>query len=40
MIKPNYTLPVAMLCCLIVFRHQENMKRLLNGTEPKVGEKN
>ncbi|MDW6093837.1 glycerol-3-phosphate 1-O-acyltransferase PlsY [Vibrio rhizosphaerae] len=40
MIKPNYTLPVAMLCCLIVFRHQENIKRLLNGTEPKVGEKN
>ncbi len=40
MIKPNYTLPVAMLCCLIVFRHQENIKRLLKGTEPKVGEKN
>ncbi|KUI97844.1 glycerol-3-phosphate 1-O-acyltransferase PlsY [Vibrio sp. MEBiC08052] len=39
MIKPNYTLPVAMLCCLIVFRHQENIKRLLTGTEPKVGEK-
>ncbi|SIO93296.1 glycerol-3-phosphate 1-O-acyltransferase PlsY [Vibrio spartinae] len=40
MIKPNYTLSVAMLCCLIIFRHQENIKRLLNGTEPKVGEKN
>ncbi|MDW6001818.1 glycerol-3-phosphate 1-O-acyltransferase PlsY [Vibrio mangrovi] len=39
MVKPHYTLPVAMLCCLIVFRHQENIKRLFNGTEPKVGEK-
>ncbi|SJN55679.1 glycerol-3-phosphate 1-O-acyltransferase PlsY [Vibrio ruber] len=40
MIKPSYTLPVAMLCCLIVFRHQENIRRLFNGTEPKIGEKN
>ncbi len=39
MIKPQYTLPVAMLCCLIVFRHHQNIKRLLEGSEPKVGEK-
>lgn len=39
MIKPHYTLPVAMLCCLILFRHQENIKRLYRGIEPKVGEK-
>ncbi|PRQ62020.1 glycerol-3-phosphate 1-O-acyltransferase PlsY [Vibrio sp. V01_P9A10T6] len=39
LIKPQYTLPVAMLCCLIVFRHHQNIKRLLAGTEPKVGEK-
>ncbi|MGD8118348.1 MULTISPECIES: glycerol-3-phosphate 1-O-acyltransferase PlsY [unclassified Vibrio] len=39
MIKPQYTLPVAMLCCLIIFRHHQNIKRLLEGTEPKVGEK-
>ncbi|KOO13580.1 glycerol-3-phosphate acyltransferase [Vibrio xuii] len=39
MIKPQYTLPVAMLCCLIVFRHHQNIKRLIDGTEPKVGEK-
>lgn len=38
-IKPQYTLPVAMLCCLIVFRHHQNIKRLFSGTEPKVGEK-
>lgn len=39
MIKPQYTLPVAMLCCLIVLRHHQNIKRLFSGTEPKVGEK-
>ncbi|MCW8333748.1 glycerol-3-phosphate 1-O-acyltransferase PlsY [Vibrio sp. SCSIO 43135] len=38
-IKPQYTLPVAMLCCLIVLRHHQNIKRLFDGTEPKVGEK-
>ncbi|KGY11705.1 glycerol-3-phosphate acyltransferase [Vibrio tubiashii] len=39
MVKPQYTLPVAMLCCLIIFRHHQNIKRLFEGTEPKVGEK-
>ncbi|MCE0494194.1 glycerol-3-phosphate 1-O-acyltransferase PlsY [Vibrio salinus] len=39
MIKPHYTVPVAMLCCLIIFRHHANIKRLLDGSEPKVGEK-
>ncbi|MDC0611166.1 glycerol-3-phosphate 1-O-acyltransferase PlsY [Vibrio sp.] len=39
MIKPHYTIPVAMLCCLIIFRHHTNIKRLLDGSEPKVGEK-
>ncbi|MDE1333432.1 glycerol-3-phosphate 1-O-acyltransferase PlsY [Vibrio aestuarianus] len=39
LIKPQYTLPVAMLCCLIVFRHHQNIKRLFTGTEPKFGEK-
>lgn len=37
LIKPQYTLPVAMLCCLIIWRHQENIKRLISGEEPKVG---
>lgn len=36
---PVYTLPVAMLCCLILVRHSENIRRLLNGTEPKIGDK-
>lgn len=39
MVKPHYTLPVAMLCCLIVLRHHQNIKRLISGTEPKVGDK-
>ncbi|WP_407332128.1 glycerol-3-phosphate 1-O-acyltransferase PlsY [Enterovibrio sp. 27052020O] len=39
MVKPQFTMPVAMLSCLIIFRHQENIKRLLNGTEQKVWNK-
>ncbi|KXZ37271.1 glycerol-3-phosphate 1-O-acyltransferase PlsY [Vibrio alginolyticus] len=39
MSKPQYTLPVAMLCCLIVFKHHQNIRRLLSGDEPKIGEK-
>ncbi len=39
LVKPQYTLPVAMLCCLIILRHHQNIKRLISGTEPKVGEK-
>ncbi|MGX9419188.1 glycerol-3-phosphate 1-O-acyltransferase PlsY [Vibrio sp. RC27] len=39
LVNPQYTLPVAMLCCLILFRHQDNMKRLLAGNEPKIGKR-
>jgi glycerol-3-phosphate acyltransferase PlsY len=39
MFKLQYTLPVAMLCCLIVFKHHQNIRRLLSGDEPKIGEK-
>lgn len=39
MIKPQYTIPVAMLSCLIIFRHKENIKRLIDGNEPQVGAK-
>ena len=39
MVKPQYTLPVAMLCCLIVLRHHQNIRRLLDGSEPKLGQK-
>lgn len=40
MTKPIYTLPVAMLCCLIILRHHQNIRRLLDGSEPKIGKKN
>ncbi len=39
LIKPQFTMPVAMLACLIIFRHQENIKRLLKGEEHKVWQK-
>ncbi|NRA69477.1 MAG: glycerol-3-phosphate 1-O-acyltransferase PlsY [Gammaproteobacteria bacterium] len=38
-IKPEYTIPVAMLGLLIIIRHQPNIMRLLKGQEPKVSEK-
>ncbi|CCN84743.1 Glycerol-3-phosphate acyltransferase [Vibrio nigripulchritudo SFn27] len=37
--RPEYTLPVSMLCCLIILRHHQNIKRLFEGTEPKVGDR-
>lgn len=36
MVKPQYTIPVAMLSCLIIFRHYSNIKRLIEGNEPKI----
>lgn len=33
--KPELTLPVAMLSCLIIARHHQNILRLLKGQEPK-----
>ncbi|MDD1781681.1 glycerol-3-phosphate 1-O-acyltransferase PlsY [Enterovibrio sp. ZSDZ35] len=38
-VKPQFTMPVAMLSCLIIFRHQDNIKRLINGTEQKIWNK-
>lgn len=38
-VKPQYTIPVAMLSCLIIFRHYQNIKRLIDGSEPKVRSK-
>ena len=35
-LKPEYTMPVAMLCALVVYRHRENISRLLNGQEDKI----
>jgi acyl phosphate:glycerol-3-phosphate acyltransferase len=39
LIKPIYTLPVSFLTLLIIFRHRDNIKRLLQGKEPKIGKK-
>ncbi|MEC6816440.1 glycerol-3-phosphate 1-O-acyltransferase PlsY [Photobacterium toruni] len=39
MVKPEYTMPVAMLSCLIIFRHQDNIRRLLDGNETKIWQK-
>ncbi|MDO2949981.1 glycerol-3-phosphate 1-O-acyltransferase PlsY [Aeromonas simiae] len=36
LLKPEYTLPVSLLSCLILIRHHENMARLMRGEEPKV----
>ena len=39
LIKPLYTVPVAMLSLLIVARHKDNITRLLAGNESKVWDK-
>ncbi|MGF1693051.1 glycerol-3-phosphate 1-O-acyltransferase PlsY [Photobacterium kagoshimensis] len=38
-VKPEYTMPVAMLSCLIVLRHHDNVKRLIDGNETKIWQK-
>ena len=37
--KAQYTLPVAMLSCLIILRHYDNIMRLLRGEETKIWHK-
>lgn len=39
LVKPQFTMPVAMLACLIIFRHQDNIRRLFEGTESKIWNK-
>jgi len=39
LIKPDYTYPVLMLSALILFRHKENIIRLIRGNEPKISSK-
>lgn len=37
--KAQYTLPVAMLSCLIILRHYDNILRLIRGEEEKIWHK-
>lgn len=39
LIKPSYVYPVLMLSALIIFRHRDNIQRLLKGTENKISVK-
>lgn len=36
LLKPIYVYPVLMISILIIFRHKDNISRLLKGTEPKI----
>ncbi|MDN6113938.1 MAG: acyl-phosphate--glycerol-3-phosphate O-acyltransferase, partial [Enterobacterales bacterium] len=37
--KPQFTFPVAMLSCLILMRHHDNIQRLWRGQETKIWKK-
>lgn len=34
--KPEFTFPVALVCCLLIYRHHENIQRLLKGEEKSI----
>lgn len=34
--KPEFTFPVALVCCLLVYRHHDNIQRLWRGQEDKI----
>lgn len=38
--KPEFTFPIALVCCLLVYRHHDNIQRLWRGQEPKIWRKN
>lgn len=35
-VKPEFTFPVALVCCLLIYRHHDNIQRLWRGQEEKV----
>lgn len=39
LIQPEYLVYTLLLSCLVIYRHKENIKRLLNGAENKIGSK-
>ena len=38
-VKPEFTFPVALVCCLLVYRHHDNIQRLWRGQEDKMWHK-
>ena len=34
--KPEFTFPVALVCCILVYRHHDNIQRLWRGQEDKM----
>ncbi|HET8707628.1 MAG TPA: glycerol-3-phosphate 1-O-acyltransferase PlsY [Pseudomonadales bacterium] len=36
---PNYLMMLLVLSAMLIYRHQENIRKLLSGTERKIGEK-
>ncbi|KAE9541535.1 glycerol-3-phosphate 1-O-acyltransferase PlsY [Ursidibacter maritimus] len=37
--RPEFTFPVALVCCLLVYRHHDNIQRLWRGQEDKIWKK-
>lgn len=37
--KPEFTFPIALVCCLLIYRHHENLQRLWRGEEDKIWQK-
>ena len=37
--KPEFTFPVSIVCCLLIYRHHDNIQRLWRGKEDKVWSK-
>lgn len=37
--EPQFTFPVALVCCLLVYRHHDNIQRLWRGQEDKLWNK-
>lgn len=38
-LQPAFTFPVALVCCLLVYRHHDNIQRLWRGQEDKIWKK-
>ncbi|VEI47304.1 glycerol-3-phosphate acyltransferase PlsY [Actinobacillus equuli] len=37
--RPEFTFPVALVCCLLVYRHHDNIQRLWRGQEERIWNK-